>query len=48
MWDERIGMVESVGADGSIQTIEGNSSDRVSRRDPGPGGDSAVGFVRMS
>ena len=30
VWDEHIGIVESVGADGSIHTIEGNSSDRVS------------------
>lgn len=47
VWDEHIGIVESVGADGSIQTVEGNSSDRVSRRDHGPGGEGAVGFVRM-
>src|ERR1700752_1131754 len=32
VWDEHIGIVESVRPDGSIQTIEGNSSDRVSRR----------------
>ena len=48
VWDQHIGIVESVGADGSIQTIEGNSFDRVSRRDHGPGGDGAVGYVRMS
>ena len=33
VWDEHIGIVESVGADGSIHTIEGNSSDSVSQRD---------------
>ena len=32
VWDEHIGIVESVGADGAIHTIEGNSSD--SRRPP--------------
>src|SRR5689334_12530312 len=46
VWDEHIGIVESVKPDGSIQTIEGNSSDRVSRR-VHPKGD-AIGYVRMS
>jgi hypothetical protein len=46
VWDEHIGIVESVLPNGSIQTIEGNSSDRVSRRTH-PAGD-AVGFVRTS
>ena len=46
VWDEHIGIVESVRPDGSIQTIEGNSSDRVSRR-VHPKGD-AIGYVRMS
>jgi hypothetical protein len=32
VWDEHIGVVESVTPDGKIQTIEGNSSDQVSRR----------------
>src|SRR5829696_2166947 len=32
VWDEHIGVVESVGADGSVHTIEGNSSDSVARR----------------
>ena len=32
VWDEHIGVVESVGADGRINTIEGNSSDKVSTR----------------
>jgi hypothetical protein len=46
VWDEHIGIVESVRPDGSIQTIEGNSSDRVSRR-VHPKGD-AIGYVRLS
>jgi hypothetical protein len=32
VWDEHIGVVESVGPDGTISTIEGNSSDQVARR----------------
>jgi hypothetical protein len=48
IWDEHMGIVESVRPDGSIQTIEGNSSDQVSRRVHGADGDGAVGFVRMS
>ena len=46
VWDEHIGIVESVKPDGSIQTIEGNSSDRVSRRVHAQG--DAIGYVRMS
>jgi hypothetical protein len=46
VWDEHIGIVESVGPDGSIHTIEGNSSDQVARR-VHPAGD-AIGYVRMS
>jgi hypothetical protein len=46
VWDEHIGIVESVRPDGSIQTIEGNSSDRVSRRVHAKG--DAIGYVRMS
>jgi hypothetical protein len=45
VWDEHIGIVESVLPDGRIQTIEGNSSDRVSRR-VHPAG-SAIGYVRL-
>ena len=45
VWDEHIGVVESVLPDGSVQTIEGNSSDQVSRRTHEPG--SALGYVRM-
>jgi hypothetical protein len=47
VWDEHIGIVESVGADGSIHTIEGNSSDRVSQRTYGSDGGGAVGYVRL-
>jgi hypothetical protein len=46
VWDEHIGIVESVKPDGSIQTIEGNSSDRVSRRVHAKG--DAIGYVRLS
>jgi hypothetical protein len=47
VWDEHIGVVESVGADGSVTTIEGNSSHMVARRQHGPGGDGAIGYVRL-
>jgi CHAP domain-containing protein len=47
VWDEHIGIVESVGADGSISTIEGNSSDKVNRRTYGSDGGGAVGYVRL-
>lgn len=47
VWDEHIGIVESVGADGSISTIEGNSSDRVNRRTYGRDGGGAIGYVRL-
>jgi hypothetical protein len=47
VWGGRhIGIVESVGLDGSINTIEGNSSNAVSRRTYGPDGGGATGFVR--
>ena len=46
VWDEHIGIVESVLPDGRIQTIEGNSSDRVSRRVHAKG--DAIGYVRLS
>ncbi len=45
VWDEHIGIVESVLPDGRIQTIEGNSSDRVSRRVHSAG--DAIGYVRL-
>jgi hypothetical protein len=44
---EHIGIVESVDAAGSIHTIEGNSSNAVTRRTHGPGGDGATGFIRV-
>jgi hypothetical protein len=47
VWDEHIGIVESVGADGSISTIEGNSSNMVARRQYGSDGGGAVGYVRL-
>src|SRR3954449_9940847 len=46
VWDEHIGIVENVLPGGQIQTIEGNSSDRVSRRTHSRG--DAIGFVRTS
>jgi hypothetical protein len=46
VWGGRhIGIVEGVLPDGRVQTIEGNSSDRVSRRVHPPG--SATGYVRL-
>ena len=49
VWGGRhIGMVESVDADGSIHTIEGNSSNAVSRRTYGPDGGGATSYVRLS
>jgi CHAP domain len=47
VWDEHIGIVESVGADGSVTTIEGNSSDQVAERHYGADANGAVGFVRL-
>jgi hypothetical protein len=42
---EHVGLVESVNPDGSLTTIEGNSSDAVSRVQRMPG--EATGFVRL-
>jgi hypothetical protein len=47
VWDEHIGLVESIDADGTVHTIEGNSSDRVARRTYGSDGGGAVGYVRL-
>jgi hypothetical protein len=48
VWGGRhIGIVESVDASGSIHTIEGNSSDRVSRRTYGADGGGATSYVRL-
>jgi hypothetical protein len=44
VFHEHIGIVENVLPDGRIQTIEGNSSDRVSRRTHARS--EAIGFVR--
>jgi hypothetical protein len=44
---EHIGIVQSVDANGSIHTIEGNSSDKVSQRTYGPDGGGATGYVRL-
>jgi hypothetical protein len=48
IWDEHMGIVESVLPDGSVKTIEGNSSDQVSQRTYSPGAGGALGFVRLS
>jgi hypothetical protein len=47
VWDEHIGIVQSVDPSGSIHTIEGNSSDKVSQRTYGPDGGGAIGYVRL-
>jgi hypothetical protein len=47
VWDEHIGVVDSVDPNGTIHTIEGNSSDRVSQRTYGPDGGGAIGYVRL-
>jgi hypothetical protein len=44
---EHVGIVESVDPDGSIHTIEGNSSNAVSRRTYGPDGGGATGYVHI-
>jgi hypothetical protein len=46
VFNEHVGMVESTLPNGQIQTIEGNSSDRVSRNVRGA--NEAIGYVRMS
>ncbi|MGH2969523.1 MAG: CHAP domain-containing protein, partial [Solirubrobacteraceae bacterium] len=47
VWGEHIGIVESVGADGTVGTIVGNSSDSVARRTYGAGAGGAIGYVRL-
>jgi hypothetical protein len=48
VWGSRhVGIVESVDPDGSIHTIEGNSSNAVTRRTYGPDGGGATGYVRL-
>ena len=44
---EHIGIVESVDADGKIHTVEGNSSNMVTRRTHDASGDGASGYVRL-
>jgi hypothetical protein len=44
---EHVGIVESVDLDGKIHTIEGNSSNMVTRRTHGADGDGATGYVRI-
>jgi hypothetical protein len=44
---KHIGIVESVGADGKINTVEGNSSNMVTRRTHDASGDGASGYVRL-
>jgi hypothetical protein len=48
VWGGRhIGIVESVDPDGAIHTIEGNSSNMVTRRTHDATGDGATGYVRL-
>jgi hypothetical protein len=48
VWGSRhVGIVESVDPNGTIHTIEGNSSDKVSRRTYGPDGGGATGYVKL-
>jgi hypothetical protein len=44
---EHVGIVEAVDPDGTIHTIEGNSSDQVAQRTYGPGESGATGYVRL-
>jgi CHAP domain len=44
---EHVGIIESVDSDGTIHTIEGNSSDEVAQRTYGPGESGATGYVRL-
>lgn len=48
VWDgTHIGIVESVDAQGKVHTIEGNSSDAVTRRVHSANGDGATGYIRL-
>ncbi len=47
VWDEHIGVVDSVEPNGTIHTIEGNSSDQVAQRTYPPGQRPAIGYVRL-
>jgi hypothetical protein len=44
---EHVGMVESVDSDGKIHTVEGNSSNMVTRRTHDASGDGATGYIRL-
>lgn len=44
---DHVGFVEAVDPDGTIHTIEGNSSDEVAQRSYGPGESGATGYVRL-
>ncbi len=44
---DHTGIVESVDADGTVHTIEGNASDTVMRRDYGPSTNDIKGYVRV-
>jgi hypothetical protein len=44
---EHVGLIESVDPDGTIHTIEGNSSDEVAQRTYPPGTSGATGYVRL-
>jgi CHAP domain len=44
---QHVGIVESVDPDGKIHTIEGNSSNMVTRRTHDGTGDGATGYVRL-
>ncbi|UTI64700.1 CHAP domain-containing protein [Paraconexibacter antarcticus] len=47
VWNEHIGLVTGVDPNGTIHTIEGNSSDRVSARTYGPDGGGALTYVKL-
>ncbi|HEY2056489.1 MAG TPA: CHAP domain-containing protein [Solirubrobacterales bacterium] len=44
---DHVGIVEAVDPDGTIHTIEGNSSDEVAQRTYGPGESGSTGYVRL-
>jgi hypothetical protein len=44
---DHVGIVEAVDPDGTIHTIEGNSSDEVAQRTYEPGASGATGYVRL-
>jgi hypothetical protein len=44
---DHVGIVEAVDPDGTIHTIEGNSSDEVAQRTYGPGESGATGYVHL-